>query len=198
MFFVACGLQLFSACGGQDAPPPATLGPRGAGGSSGTLTGGSAGSVITVPGTSGIGAFGGHLNVTPPATVDLMSCGNIVESNADFATQCSSCCTGKNFVNYALFDGKCVCGSPKDAGATLCASMPGLFECTSCCGEAAYRYSLVNLTVTDSCRCYSLYNAEICALAVTDSTPRNACAVCCINAGYINSNSDFGCACSDG
>jgi hypothetical protein len=197
---VACGLQALLACGGEDAPPPATLDPAGAGGSLGTLTGGNAGTGtgITLAGMSGIGAFGSHLIVSPPATVDLVSCATIVESSADFGSQCSTCCTGKDFVNYALFDGKCACGSPEASGATLCASMPGLLECTTCCGEAEYRYSHVNVSVANSCRCYSLYDAAICALAVTDSTPRNACAVCCINAGFINSNIDFGCACSDG
>jgi hypothetical protein len=198
MFLLVCGVQIVLACGGPDAPPPATLDTAGAGGSLGSLVAGSGGSVITFAGMTGIGAFGGHLNVSPPATVDLVACANIVESTADFATQCSSCCTGKDFVNSALFDGKCVCGSPKASGATLCAPMQGLYECTTCCGESAYRYAQVNLTVADSCRCYSRYNDQICAQAVADSTPRNACAVCCINAGYINMNFDFGCACVDG
>lgn len=198
VFIMACGVELLFACGGPEPPPPATLGAAGTGGSLTTLAGGSGGQVATFAGMTGIGAFGGQLSVHPPATVDLVSCASIVDSSADFASQCSSCCTGKSFVNHALFDGKCVCGSPKEAGATPCAAQADLFACTTCCSEAGYRNSNVNLTVANSCRCYSHYSDEICSQAVTDSTPRNACAVCCINAGYINSGIDFGCACSDG
>lgn len=199
MLLVMSGLLIFLACGGSEPPPPATLGAAGSGGSLGTIgTSGSGGLVMAFAGMMGIGAFGGHLNVNPPATVDLQACAAIVESSADFASQCASCCTGRDFVNYALFDGKCVCGSPTSTGATLCASRASLLECTTCCSDAAYRNSHVNLTVAGSCRCYSHYNTDVCSAAVADATPRNACAVCCINAGYIGSGIDFGCACSDG
>lgn len=147
---------------------------------------------------TGIGAFAGYLSVHPPATVDPVSCANIVEASADFASQCRSCCTAKEFMSHALFDGKCVCGNPKSAGATPCASRADLTECTSCCVAAGYRNSNVNLSVANSCLCYSHYNASVCSQALTDAFPLNACAVCCINAGYINSEIDFGCACKDG
>jgi hypothetical protein len=147
---------------------------------------------------TGIGAFGGHLNVHPPATVDVLACAGILEGSADFGSQCTTCCTGKSFVNHALFDGKCVCGGPIATGATVCAARADLFDCTACCSGAGYRDSRVNLSEENSCRCFAHYNADVCSLAVTDSTPRNACAVCCINAGYIGSGIDFGCACSEG
>jgi hypothetical protein len=201
VFLVACGVELLLACGSSEAPPPATLGAAGTGGSLGVISGGSGGGggVLTAfAGMTGIGAFAGYLNVHPPATVDLLACANIVEASADFAKQCSSCCNQKDFVSYALFDGKCVCGSPKASGATPCASRADLFECTNCCIEAGYRNSNVNLSVQNSCLCYSHYNTQVCSQALVDAFPRNACAVCCINAGYINSEIDFGCACMDG
>lgn len=198
VFLIAWGMQILLACGGPEAPPPATLGAAGTGGSLGVIAGGSGGALTPFAGMTGIGAFAGYLNVHPPATVDLVSCANVVEASADFASQCSSCCTQKNFMSHALFDGKCVCGSPKEAGATPCASRADLFECTDCCVEAGYRNSHVNLTVANSCLCYSHYNTGVCSQALTDAFPRNACAVCCINAGYINSEIDFGCACRDG
>jgi hypothetical protein len=196
MLLIVCGTLFLLACGGPEPPPPATLGPAGTGGSLSTIAGGSGG-LIMLPSNGGIGAFGGHLNVHPPATVDLQACANVVDG-ANFASQCAACCTGKNFVNHALFDTKCVCGGPTSSGATVCASSADLLNCTTCCSEKGYRNSNVNVSVPDSCRCYAHYNDDICSLAVTDATPRNACAVCCINAGYISSGIDFGCACGDG
>jgi hypothetical protein len=198
VFWVTFGVPIALACGGSEPPPPATLGAAGTGGSLATLSGGSGGQLMPFAGMPGIGAFGGNLSVHPPATVDLVSCANIVEGVADFGSQCASCCTGKDFINHTLFDGKCVCGSPEGSGAKLCASMPALVECTTCCVDAGYRNSHVNLTVANSCQCYSHYNTEICRSATIDMNPRNSCAVCCINAGYINSSTDTGCVCSDG
>ena len=203
-----CAAILFVACGESEDHKSSSPSSGGSGGSGGSATsGGAAGStggiVVSVGGGGmmGVGAFGGNLIVNPPPTVNRETCASVVDDGSvEARSACFYCCADKGFVNDALFNGTCACGMPVDtAGETVCASETSE-ACGTCCLAANYSGAGSRASMPGACYCIYRSDSSVCASTSTQPMARNACAVCCINAGYVSSvlNSNVGCECQDG
>jgi hypothetical protein len=173
-----------------------TGGPAGRGGGIG-----SGGTIVVPGGYGGIGAFAGNMVVDPPDTVDLEACSSVVDDGStDADGACWECCVTRGFDNYAHFAGTCACSKPVNAnGASVCASEQQSQSCFSCCFDADYSGSDFDANVAGSCVCSQHRTLDLCPSSVSDPMAQNACAVCCINAGYISSApAGNACVCSDG
>lgn len=177
------------------------------GGMSGTNPGGSGGSApsnggtIPIGGLGGIGAFAGNMIVDPPATVDLEVCESIVDDGSEESRiACFDCCTDHYFVNSQHFAGTCACAAAVDEiGASICAAEEAVDPCFACCHDSNYSGGSFDPNRSGSCFCHSKQDPNVCASVAADSMQRNACAVCCINAGYVSSYiGDNACICADG
>ncbi len=188
--------MLLAAC--SDSKPDNRGGSL-SGGASGSAGVGGAGGTVVLAGAAGAGAFAGNLVVNPPPTVDLDVCASVLDDGTDeMQGDCFTCCATLDFENDAFFDGKCACGMPVDgSGASVCASGTSADDCFACCNAASYSGGRFNPNVAASCTCLHRSNASVCASG-SAPTSLNACAVCCINAGYLSGYLTGGCTCADG
>jgi hypothetical protein len=203
-FGIAGGIALSSGCGGKSVTTaPATLTPGGMGGSgggaassSGGASGGNGGTVTVLAGTSGTGAVAGR-EVHPPSTVDLETCAHVSDENADSNSDCFFCCADAGFANMSYFGGRCACSNPAEStGADACTSEPSLRACSACCLARGFQSMLFDRDTP--CECLFHMSSSICPAASSDPEPSTACAICCVNAGYIGSGLNGPCICSQG
>jgi hypothetical protein len=156
------------------------------------------GLAVACSGTSSGGAGGGnggaqsgsHCPATaPPANIDLSDCQSIVSGTSPQAPeQCLTCCaqTGfpaANFIN----SGKCTCGKPRpqeaDAGKPCASALTSNSACNTCCDDHHYFTSVWSSGT--SCECSGRGDATVCACALSDPSPADSCARCCLANGYI-------------
>ena len=197
---------LVIACGDKKDEPDdnGLAGPGGstAAGSGGRAGGGTGGTIaVGAGGLAGIGAFAGNMIVDPPPTVDLAACAIVKDDgSSEAATECFECCATLDFENDAFFAGECACSMPVDGtGATICASQTTADSCFACCNDADFSGGRFDPSQPGSCDCLHRSNSSICPSSATDPMARNACAVCCINAGYVGSfPAGNTCICSGG
>jgi hypothetical protein len=128
--------------------------------------------------------------LNPPANIDVKSCVQHVRgSQYDIAPieACGACCSKNGFTNGTFeYKDLCTCGRLREpANDTLCATpeaMATSATCEACCKKEAYRgYLYASGTGGTTCSCEGRTEDKACA----GKAAREACWVCCYNAGYF-------------
>lgn len=196
-----------SSCGssGDDAPTTAggSNGEAGASGKAGSLSigGASAGnSAAGDPGSAGQvngagagapsegGAAGASVSepevLDPPPSIDLFSCA----ASDDSPGACDGCCHDKGFSASSTYQGKCVCGAFTEDDVA-CATETAI-QCFGCCASAGYAGTNFVQSEPSQCTCQYKFDTTVCASAQNTAKPAPACAICCLNKGYLASDYD--------
>jgi hypothetical protein len=179
-FQLLCVLSagLIAACGGSDDGDSSTRGssPEGWG--------------VDLNGDGGTGGGSGATVVDTgefPDNIDVKVCAHLVETSenyGEFSSACEACCAAAGFDDSSsMYKDQCTCGNMGSSRTddVVCASEQDAQSCSTCCIEASYFMGWSS----EGCRCLGYEDREVCAHAVHDAKPSEACGICCLQQGSM-------------
>lgn len=131
-----------------------------------------------------------HDEVEPPPGFDVEACADIrgpgsPDAGAFAALHCSDCCFDKGLQDSSfILDDACVCADlpPIDSDPFICRDSAWEDDCLSCCDTAGFAYAD---SVEGECVCLGQDDPDSCDDVFQYKDPEAACAVCCVEAGYL-------------
>jgi hypothetical protein len=126
--------------------------------------------------------------LNPPANINVQVCSSIEEAEFELSDECRECCNDNAYDASSEFDGRCICGNERvGPGGVSCEGQTASGEvCGACCTDAGFSgHSWVGGSGFASCSCFGQSDAKVCAAALEESDPAQACRVCCLNQGYL-------------